>query len=1109
MDVAAWLRELGLEQYAAAFIENSVSIDLLPSLTADDLKDLGVAAVGHRRRLLNAVAGLSPGVDAPGGEHTEEPKPASPEAGERRQLSVVFCDISGSTALSTRLDPEDLSTVVRAYQARVRATITRFRGFIARYVGDGVLIYFGWPEAHETDAERAVRAALAVIEAVGRSPIHGERLSIRIGIATGLVVVGAPIGEGELRQQTAIGDTPNLAARLQALAVPNYLVIAESTRRQVGTLFALDDLGPQTLAGFQGTQRAWRVLGETRQASRFEALRSQMAPLVGRDEELDLLLRRWTRAVSGEGQIVLISGEPGIGKSRLVASLQERLREDRHVRLPYFCSPQRTDTALYPIVAQLEHAAGINPDEPPLSQFEKLEQLLSVGMAATEERALIAALLGLNIVHERYPPLHYTPQIRKQKTLEALLRQLENLARDQPILMIFEDAHWSDPTSLELLDRTIEQVRRLSVLLLVTFRPEFSPPWIAQPHVALVALRRLDAQESAKLAAHFGEGRILRNEVLEDIISRSDGVPLFLEELTKAVMESTSDPEGVVQRVQPSSTGIPAALYASLTARLDRLGPAKEIAQIGAVVGREFSYELLRELSPSKPEWLHSALDQLVASGLALQRGVPPAATYQFKHALVQQSAYEMLLRSDRRRLHARLADLLENLPEMTDRQPELLAQHFAAADLNEKAVEYWMKAGARSVARSAMREAEAQFDKALARVPLLPDGSERLLRELELQSSLGSVRLAISGFAAPHVADTYARAHELWQRLDSPPEYLRVAWGQIMYYVNRGDLERTRELAEGLTELARQRPDPAAVLPARFCMGGVELCSGNFVASRAHLEEGDKVYHPGLRELLTQTLGMDPHVMVLQFLGLVLCFVGYPARGLAYSKRAIDEGREGQHRPSLASALSTCTRLAICLGDEPFVANTADELVALATEQGFPYWRSVGAIYQGWVQVRQGEEHGLMELRAGAAAYRKTGAELWSPIHDALEAEAEALFGRSDAALRTLEIALSNSRKRGENWYEAELLRRRGELLLDRDRSMAERLFREAIGVAVRQGAKLWELRATTSLARLWASAGRAPDARNLLAPLYEWFREDFNTPDLKAAGSLLDTWQ
>ena len=375
-----------------------------------------------------------------------------------------------------------------------------------------MLIYFGWPEAHETDAERAVRAALAVIEAVGRSPIHGERLSIRIGIATGLVVVGAPIGEGESRQQTAIGDTPNLAARLQALAVPNYLVIAESTRRQVGTLFALDDLGPQTLAGFQGTQRAWRVLGETRQASRFEALRSQMAPLVGRDEELDLLLRRWTRAVSGEGQIVLISGEPGIGKSRLVASLQERLREDRHVRLPYFCSPQRTDTALYPIVAQLEHAAGINPDEPPLSQFEKLEQLLSVGMAATEERALIAALLGLNIVHERYPPLHYTPQIRKQKTLEALLRQLENLARDQPILMIFEDAHWSDPTSLELLDRTIEQVRRLSVLLLVTFRPEFSPPWIAQPHVALVALRRLDAQESAKLAAHFGEGRILRNE---------------------------------------------------------------------------------------------------------------------------------------------------------------------------------------------------------------------------------------------------------------------------------------------------------------------------------------------------------------------------------------------------------------------------------------------------------------------------------------------------------------------------------------------------------------------------------------------------------------------
>jgi class 3 adenylate cyclase len=477
MDVEDWLRELSLGQYAAAFLENSVGMDLLPTLTADDLKDLGVSTVGHRRRLLNAIAGLNAKV----GPGRDGAKVAPRDAAERRQLSVMFCDISGSTALSTRLDPEDLSALIRAYQTMVKSTITRLGGFIARYVGDGVLIYFGWPEAHETDAERAVQGALAVIAAIAQEPIHGERLTIRIGIATGLVVVGAPIGEGEARQQTAIGETPNLAARLQALAGPNGIVIAESTRRQVGRLFELDDLGPQTLAGFPGTQRAWRVLDQSGPGNRFEALRTHVAPLVARDEELDLLLRRWTRAVSGDGQTVLISGEPGIGKSRLVASLQERLSQDRHVRLQYFCSPQRTDTALYPVMTQLEHAAAIDRNEPPASQCNKLDQLWSAKETSPEDRAFIAALMGLD--HADDLLAHYTPQIRKQKTFDALLRQLEALAAQQPILMLFEDVHWSDPTSLELLDRTIERIRRLPVMLVVTFRPEYIAPWVAQPHV--------------------------------------------------------------------------------------------------------------------------------------------------------------------------------------------------------------------------------------------------------------------------------------------------------------------------------------------------------------------------------------------------------------------------------------------------------------------------------------------------------------------------------------------------------------------------------------------------------------------------------------------------
>ena len=535
MDVVDWLRALDLGQYEEAFRENLVSMDLLPSLTADDLKELGVNTVGDRRRLLNAISTLRAGTEQNSVRPTASILDGDwPHTAERRQLSVMFCDISGSTALSTRLDPEDLSAVVRAYQSTVRATIARFGGFIARYVGDGVLIYFGWPEAHETDAESAVRAALAVIAAISQSPVHGEKLSIRIGIATGLVVVGAPIGEGDARQQTAIGETPNLAARLQGLARPNNLVIADSTRIQVGSLFDLEDLGARPLTGFAEPQRAWRVIGESSAASRFEALRSDTTPLIGRDEEFELLLRRWHQAKAGDGRVALISGEPGIGKSRLTAALSDDIRGQPHRRLRWFCSPHHQDSALYPTIAQLERAAGFARDDSPETKLAKARDLLSPGEPGDDDFELLAELLSLP---NAAADLNLSPKLKRERLFEALLRQLSELAKTDPVLAIFEDAHWIDPTSRELLDLMVERVRALPVLLMITFRPEFQPPWGGQPHVTNLALNRLGGRDVAALVNGIAGNRPLGTEVVAEIVERTDGVPLFVEELTKAVLE--------------------------------------------------------------------------------------------------------------------------------------------------------------------------------------------------------------------------------------------------------------------------------------------------------------------------------------------------------------------------------------------------------------------------------------------------------------------------------------------------------------------------------------------------------------------------------------------
>src|SRR5450432_3005243 len=727
MDVGGWLRKLGLEQYEAAFRENKIDDTVLPSLTAEDLKDLGVGFVGDRRKLLDAIAALraeasepTPLSDAP--RATDR---AAQDTAERRQLTVMFCDLVGSTALSARLDPEDMREIVGAYHRCCAGLITRAGGFVAKYMGDGVLAYFGYPQAHEHDAERAVQAGLAIVEAAPKLvTAAGSPMQVRVGIATGLVVVGDLIGSGEAQERGVVGDTPNLAARLQGLAEPNMVVIAEGARRLLWNLFELEDLGAKDLKGIAGPVRAWAALRASSAEGRFEALHTAgLTALVGREEELELFLRRWSRAKRGEGQVVLLSGEAGIGKSRLTAALLERLAAEPHTRLRYFCAPQHADSAFHPIIGQMERAAGLAHDDKPQAKLDKLDAVLVQTSTSTEDAALFAEMLSLPN-DGRYPALDSAPEQRRQRTLEALTSQLAELARQQPVLMIFEDAHWVDPTSLEVLGRTVDRIKTLPTLLIVTSRPEFTAPWVGQSHVTSVTLNRLGEREAAAIIARLVGNKALPADVLAEIVERTDGIPLFVEEMTKAVLEAES--EGAARRtvaaVPSSALAVPASLHASLMARLDRLGPAKEVAQVGAAIGRQFSHLLLASVVRKPEAELGSALDRLVAAGLLFRQGVAPQASYLFKHALVQDAAYGTLLREPRRALHARIAKAIESqFAQITENRPEILARHCTEAGLIEKAAGIWGKAGRRSLARSALVEAVEQLTRAIARIAALP----------------------------------------------------------------------------------------------------------------------------------------------------------------------------------------------------------------------------------------------------------------------------------------------------------------------------------------------------------------------------------------------------
>jgi class 3 adenylate cyclase/predicted ATPase len=1034
-------------------------------------------------------------------------------AAERRQLTVMFCDLVGSTALSARLDPEDLRAVIGAYHRCVAAVIEAAGGFVAKYMGDGVLAYFGYPHADEHDAERAVRAGLKLVEAVAGLDSGAAPLQVRVGTASGLVVVGDLLGQGAAQEQAVVGETPNLAARLQALAEPGTVVIGASTRQLTGGLFDYEDLGPVEIRGLAAPVTAARVLRESSAESRFEALRSEAAPLVGRDQELDLLLRHWAEAKAGAGRAVLISGEPGIGKSRLTAALAQAVASDRHTRLRYFCAPHHQDSALHPFIVQLERAAGFVRDDVVDRKLEKLRGLLAPGARGDDEMALVAELLSLP---NAAAALNLSPQRKREKLFGALLNQLESLARGGPVLMAFEDAHWSDPTSRELLELTLDRVSRLPVLLVVTFRPEFQHAWSGQPQVSILALNRLEARNGAALVRRLAGNAGLSREAVEEIVERADGVPLFVEELTKAVVESgdLGNRVGTVLAASPlPNLSIPATLHASLIARLDRLGPiAKEIAQIGAVIGREFSHELIRPVAQRPEPDLEAALDRLTDAGLLFRRGAPPHASYLFKHALVQDAAYATLLRARRRQLHAAIAVALERqFPDTAATQPELLAYHSTEAGLTEQAVQYWRRAGERALERSANPEAIAHLTRGIQLLDGLPQSRQRDEQELVFQAALVAPLWTSRGFGSPEAERASRRALELCERVaPDTPAHFRALYGLAYAHLMPGDLRSALPLAEQLLELAARRQDPELLAYAHFEMGVELLFSAELVAARAHLEQGVTLYDPEWGRAASSRHGFNCASNCHMFLTRACWHLGYPEQGLRHESQAIALAEDISHPFSQAVALSWIAALHQLRGEAQRTQELAETSLALATEQVFPFVAALAMNFRGWALVKQGHcEEGIAQLRAGLVAFRATGAELESSHWLGLLAEACRDTGQTEEGLRVIAEALGHVAQTGIVYYEPELRRLEGELRLchdPADAENAEACFQCAVEVARRQQAKSWELRAATSLARLWRDQGKRFDAQALLAPVFGWFTEGFDTPDLRAARALLD---
>jgi class 3 adenylate cyclase/predicted ATPase len=1111
--ITAWLDGLGLGNYATIFVENAIDLDALPNLNETDLKKLGVA-LGHRKRILKAIADLSSGSSLP--ESAPLTDVATPESEtERRRLTALFCDIVGSTALAIQLDPEELSGVIRRFQATCTILITHNGGYVARFMGDGVLAYFGYPQAHEDDAENAVRAGLDLVAKVGQLLLpSNEPLQVRVGIATGVVIVRPTTGEGSAHEQSVFGEILNLAARLQSSAPPNSVVVAKGTRDLLGEGFVCEQLGLCEVDGVSEPIAISRITGERAVESRFDAKRSaKLTQFVGRQHELRQLLEAWTQAKEGQGQVVLLCGEPGIGKSRIAIALFDLITGDPHITMRIQCSSHHTRSPFYPVIRQLSRTAGFEQEDGSEVKLEKLEAMLSrVGQASLANAALFAALLSIRSAG-RYPAVDLTPQRRKDLTIAALIRYLRDLAGTQPVLFICEDVHWIDPTTIELLDQTIRAIKALPVFFLITFRPEFFPPWLDEPNVKMLRLERLGRVQVEAMIADITSGKKLPAEVLEQIIHKTDGVPLFVEELTKTVLESGFLTEAGNQYVTQDSLllrAVPATLHDSLMARLDKLAQIKEIAQIGAALGREFSYRLLAAVAPISGAALRTALAQFAAADLIFGRGDPPDATYVFKHALVQDAAYSSLTRSKRQQLHSAIADALKKrFSETVEIQPELMAHHLEQAGFTEQAIEYLGIAGQRAIERSANAEAIGHLKHALGLLESLPAGGQRTRVAFGLETMLAQALIAGRGYAATETKETLLRARALLDDSTEPSQKFSVLYGLwACYYVGgEGDMLQ-RAAVELLVEAERQGGTAALCLSHRL-LGTTYISMAQFDAARQHLERAQALYDPQHHPPFRYQYGQDIGATVLCYLSWALWHLGYVDQASRFAAAAVKHAEALAHPFTLAYTIGHARGMMDVFRRRPDETRSyAALIVSICNEHGFPFWAASGQVLEGWAATCHGDtDKGVELLRAGVAAWRETGARLWLPIYLALEAEGLSKAGDSDAALQTIEQAIATSKETGEQWAIAEVLRMKARLLATRAADgEIETLLLESIEIARRQQARCWELRAACDLARLWQQQGRDIEAFNLLRSIYDQFTEGFDTPDLLDAKAIME---
>lgn len=1099
-----WLKEQGLEQYAGVFADNDIDFDILSDLSESDLEKLGLS-LGHRRKLLRALAALRPASSAAQIASSSQPPPTTTETkeAERRQVTVLFSDLVGSTALANALDPEDMSALIRRYQDACAGAIARFDGFIAKFMGDGVLAYFGYPQAQEDAAERSVYAALAIIDSLTqlKGP-DGQALATRVGIATGIVVIGDIIGSGVAREHSIVGETPNLAARLQTLAEPNSILVSESTHHLLGRQFDYQSLGERALKGFAKPVQVWRVLREAAVASRFAAGHAaRSGPFIGRVQEIGLLLDRWQLAKHGEGQVIFVSAEAGMGKSRVIDALCDRIVEDPYYYVICQCSPYHTNSALHPVIRQLERVAGFTLEDSAAIKLEKLETLLSATDNLTDStRSLFADLLSIPL-DGRYPPLELPPAQRKTATIAAIVHQLTRLAEQKPVLFVLEDAHWIDPTTQELVTRLIDDITSTRALALITARPEFLSPWTGRDHVTSLALSRLSKTQCTELIAGVAAAQGLRPALIEDIVAKTDGVPLFIEELTKAVMESAT----------PDRAAVPATLHDSLMARLDRLGPAKEIAQVAAVIGQQFSYGLLEMVSSAPAADVATGIARLVDAGLAFPQTRSNDPSYSFKHALLRDVAYDNLLRGRRQQIHERVARALEeHFPAVAEGEPELLAQHFAQAGLADLACTHYERAGDRAAARSNFAEAVAHFSAAQTQAVQVAESPDRSRRELALLLKLGPAISIIKGFQNPQVEEVYIRAHGLGTALGDPVGLFKATWG-LWLSANVGrDLRTAHDRAQELVTLAQQSTDQDLVLEALHCRWSTGFFRGNVAAALKDSREGIERYDQARHSWMGAVFGgHDPGVCAYGVQAINLCLSGFIGQSKERLEQAVSLAERLNHPHTLAFILTNVSLVHQISGDLDVVHRAGQRLIELAEKYNFPPQRAHALVLCGWARAVGADPEAGLELME-AEYPRASAIGPFFRYYAAILAEARAKVGKVSDALTVLRSKLDTLTEPGIGFYLPELYRWQGLCLLrldSCDEKEAMISLQMAVDIAKQQKATLLQLKAAISMAEATTSMGRPERGLQPLRDLCANLPEGFDAPDLIEAKRLLST--